>query len=55
VHLGIELAVAVDLDRRDLQAFFEDLRRVGGQAARHLAADVGHVAEHRRPAHGRPL
>ena len=45
----VQLALAVDLDRRDLDAFLEDLRRVGRQAARHLAADIRHVAEHGGP------
>ena len=50
-HLLVQHTLAHDLHRRNLQAFFEDLRRVGRQAARHLAAVVGHVAEHRGPAH----
>ena len=45
----VELAVAEDLDRRDDRAFLVDHLRVGRQRARHLAADVGHMAEHRRP------
>ncbi len=54
-HLLIELPLAIDLDRRDLDAFLEDLRRIGGQAAGHLAADVGHVAEHRAPGDDAPV
>ena len=46
-HVFLQLVVLVDLDDRDDDAFLVDLVGVRGQAARHLAADIGHVAEHR--------
>ena len=39
------LAPLDDLQRRDAQALLEDLRGVAGEAARHLAADLGHVPD----------
>ncbi len=42
-------AALVDLDRRNAHAFFEDGARVDRHRAGNLAADVGLVAEHRRP------
>ncbi len=46
----LQLALAEDLHRRHRDAFLEDLPGVDGQGARHLAADVGHVAEVGGPA-----
>ena len=43
----LQHVVLVDLDHRDDDAFLVDLVGIGRQAPRHLAADVGHVAEHR--------
>ena len=46
-HVFLQLVVLVDLDDGDDDAFLVDLVGVGGEAARHLAADIRHVAEHR--------
>ena len=46
-HVFLQLVVLVDLDDGDDDAFLVDLVGVGGQTPRHLAADIGHVAEHR--------
>ena len=46
----LEDAPAVELEGRDDHALLEDRLGVGRHRARGLAADVGHVAEHRRPA-----
>ena len=46
----VRLAARVDLDRRDADPFAEDRGRGGRHAARHRAADVHHVAEHRAEA-----
>ncbi len=61
----VQLALAVDLDGRDLHALLEQLCSIGRQAARHLAADVRHMAEHGAPSddaavdidwhHGQPV
>jgi hypothetical protein len=48
-HVLLQLAALVDLHRRHADTFLVDLSRIGRQAARHFAADVGHVTEHRRP------
>ena len=45
----LQHAALEDLDRRDRDALLVDRAGVGRQRARHLAADVGHVTEHRRP------
>ena len=45
----LERAAAIDFDRRREHPFLENAGGVGGQASRHLAADVGHVPEHRGP------
>ena len=46
-HVFLQHVLLVDLGRRNANALFEDLPGVRRQAARDLAADVGHVAEHR--------
>ena len=46
----VELPGAVEPEGRDHHALLEDGARVGGHGARRLAADVGHVPEHRGPA-----
>ena len=51
----LQHALLVDLDRRDRDAFLEDRGGIGRQAARHLATDIGHVAEHRAPADEAPV
>ena len=43
----LQLVLLVDLDHRDADAFLVDLVGVGGETPRHLAADIGHVTEHR--------
>ena len=50
-HLVHVLALLLDLDRGDAQALVEDLRRLAGEAARHHAADLGHMADRHRIAH----
>ena len=42
--VGHHFAAAYELHRRNAQAFLLDLRRLGGEAARHHAAGVGPVA-----------
>jgi hypothetical protein len=44
-------ALAVELEGRDHHALLVDRAGVGGHRAGCLAADVGHVPEHRRPPH----
>ena len=51
----LKRALAVKLHRRNADAFLEDRGGVGGQAAWHLAADIGHVAEHCRPGDESPV
>ena len=51
----LQFALAVELDRRQAQALLENRPGVVRQGARHLAAHVGHVAEHRRPGDQMPL
>ena len=46
----VGLAPGVDLDRGDADPLAEDRGRSGGHAARHRAADVHHVPEHRAEA-----
>jgi hypothetical protein len=46
----VQLAVVVQLERRDYHTLLVDGVRVGRHRTGCLAADVGHVAEHRRPA-----
>ena len=46
-HRLVELAALVELDRRNADALAEDRGGVGRHAARHGAADIHHVAEHR--------
>ena len=46
----VEFAALVKLDRRNTDALAEDRRRVRRHAARHRAADIHHVPEHRREA-----
>ena len=46
-HVFLQLVVLVNLDDRDDDAFLVDLVGIGRQAPRHLAADIGHVTEHR--------
>src|SRR5256885_838178 len=40
---AVELAGMPDPGRRDADAFFEDAQRIGGNRARHPAADIGMV------------
>jgi len=47
-HVAVHNALAVQLDRRDADAFLPDRGSIGRQRAGHLAADVGHVAKHGR-------
>ena len=48
-NVFLQDALLVDPGGRNLNAFLEYLLGVRGQAARHLAADVGHMTEHRHP------
>ena len=50
-HALVEHALLIDAHRRDPEAFLPDRPRVERHRARHLAADIDHVAEDRREAH----
>lgn len=50
-QIFLKLAGAIKLDRRAQQSFLEDARGVSRQTSRHLAANVRHVTQHRRPTH----
>ena len=48
-HSFLQFPAAVDFGGRHHYAFFIDLPGIGGQRTGHLAADIGHVSEHRGP------
>ncbi len=45
-QIRLQLVTLVNLGWRDADALLKNFPGVGGQTARHLAANVGHVAEH---------